>query len=278
MTENPNIDIVRIRPYLQDHGNAPGGVQLRFNPNMLRRFRQYLALLEEHYDEALLDPEDVIRQELRDTEIGGYATPHVILGAEYNDPDDPGLEPTLLAAASGNVIPFRTREDHTTGSYKAAVQFVSYAVPEVPRRGSLIFFALGGLVSELSNITRLRRRTDEGDVIEADGERAVQVYRSWGFRVLDGVDYVQPPLDWTRDGRPKKEARELTLMWKPVDEDQVTVHNAMLTPFADALFDWYTPEQEVMSDTAYERLEKHVDALRQRFHESIAERTFIDIF
>ena len=76
------VEVTRVDGFLVNHANAPGGKQFRFSSEQLRRFSGYLNLLERTYDSDLLDPESVIREELKLTKLGGYATPHVIVVAE----------------------------------------------------------------------------------------------------------------------------------------------------------------------------------------------------
>lgn len=254
------IELVQILGFLQDHTSAFGGSQFRFNQTMLRRFRQY-------YDKDFIDPEDVIRAELRATEEGGYRTPHVIIGAEKTYAH--GKE--LRAAASGNLL-------QPVKFSRSRFGILSYSPPDnLAGTEFPTYHAVEALKATLHALAKQRRSNYFGTIVEAEPGK-VEVYRSWGFNVLTNsrgrnLDYVQPPLDWTRAGNPKKQERRLTLMMQMessgVSEDRLSEQR--IKGMGRALFDWYMPEADDFHPKAYQRITDRMMALEERFEDSLTE-------
>src|SRR3989344_9637597 len=250
------VEVTRVDGFLVNHANAPGGKQFRFSSEQLRRFSGYLNLLERTYDSDLLDPESVIREELKLTKLGGYATPHVIVVAEEEKPEAEKLPRDVVGAASGNMMPVKFGDEPTD---RAAFGILSYSAPEVAGINNPTYRAVERLTSELEAIARKRGRPYFGDVVESEPGK-VDIYRSWGFQRLDGVPYFQPVLDWKRDGTPAKKEAELSLM---VHERLGQMANAQFWYFAErptqeghdirkytalalvnALYDWTIPSTD----------------------------------
>src|SRR3989344_7727894 len=250
------VEVTRVDGFLVNHANAPGGKQFRFSSEQLRRFSGYLNLLERTYDSDLLDPESVIREELKLTKLGGYATPHVIVVAEEEKPEAEKLPRDVVGAASGNMMPVKFGDEPTD---RAAFGILSYSAPEVAGINNPTYRAVERLTSELEAIARKRGRPYFGDVVESEPGK-VDIYRSWGFQRLEGVPYFQPVLDWKRDGTPAKKEVELSLM---VHERLGQMANAQFWYFAErptqeghdirkytalalvnALYDWTIPSTD----------------------------------
>src|SRR3989344_7432480 len=253
------VEVTRVDGFLVNHANAPGGKQFRFSSEQLRRFSGYLNRLERTYDSDLLDPESVIREELKLTKLGGYATPHVIVVAEEEKPEAEKLPRDVVGAASGNMMPIKLSfEDGSTA--RVAFGILSYSPPEVAGTDNPAFQAYHhGLRSELEAIANRRKLRYLGTVVEAEPSK-VEIYQNWGFKVFAGVPYIQPVLDWKRDGTPAKKEVELSLM---VHERLGQMANAQFWYFAErptqeghdirkytalalvnALYDWTIPSTD----------------------------------
>ena len=280
------VEVTRVDGFLVNHANAPGGKQFRFSSEQLRRFSGYLNRLERTYDSDLLDPESVIREELKLTKLGGYATPHVIVVAEEEKPEAEKLPRDVVGAASGNMMPVKFGDEPTD---RAAFGILSYSAPEVAGINNPTYRAVERLTSELEAIARKRGRPYFGDVVESEPGK-VDIYRSWGFQRLDGVPYVQPVLDWKRDGTPAKKEVELPLMYHkfskysgsllhPADlnllrwlRGQPDTDNTIFRNFAlevvNALYDWTVPSQDEFPQLRDGRAERNA----VQYHETMRDR------
>src|SRR3989338_7707869 len=283
------VEVTRVDGFLVNHANAPGGKQFRFSSEQLRRFSGYLNRLERTYDSDLLDPESVIREELKLTKLGGYATPHVIVVAEEGEEEKPEilkLPRDVVGAASGNMMPIKFGDDV---SNRAAFGILSYSPPEVAGINNPTHRAVAVLHNELVDIALRRRRFYIGEVVEAEPDK-VDIYQTWGFQRLDGVPYVQPVLDWKRDGTPAKREVELPLMYRkfskysgsrlhPADlnllrwlRGQPDTDNTIFRNFAlevvNALYDWTVPSQDEFPQLRDGRAERNA----VQYHETMRDR------
>jgi len=255
------VGVTRVDGFLIDHSSAPGGKQFRFTPDNFRRFNGYLLLLAENYNPDLLDPESVIREELKLTKLGGYATPHVIVVAEKEKPIEDRVPRDVVSAASGNMMPIKMGDAPTD---RAAFGILSYSPPEVVGATNPTYQAVERLTSELEAIARKRGRPYFGDVVESEPGK-VDIYRSWGFQRLDGVPYVQPVLDWKRDGTPAKKEVELPLMFRRRSE-AVTLDLAL--EVVNALYDWTIPSPDEFPQLRDGRAERNA----VQYHEEMRDR------
>src|SRR3989338_430421 len=86
------------------------------NDPKLSKFYEFLKI---NYTPDLIDPLRIIEEELRETNRGGYETPHSIVVLEDSNGN-------IVAGASGNLIPVRY------GDKNMGVNFISYLAPERP--------------------------------------------------------------------------------------------------------------------------------------------------
>lgn len=277
------VEVTRVDGFLIDHANAPGGKQFRFTADNLRRFGQYLNLLAANYDPDLLDPESVIREELKLTKLGGYATPHVIVVAEEEHPQwtrrtisgMPNTKIQVVAAASGNMMPIKMGDKVTE---RSAFGILSYSPPEVAGTDNLTYEAVNHLTGILDDIAMRRKRHYLGEVVEAEPSK-VEIYRSWGFQVLEGVPYLQPVLDWNRDGRPVKQEVELPLMVRTaygtslngnmismMAKMSVSPHDFALE-VVNALYDWTIPSRD-----EFPLKDKRAERNAVQYHETMRDK------
>ena len=281
------VEVTRVDGFLVNHANAPGGKQFRFSSEQLRRFSGYLNLLERTYDSDLLDPESVIREELKLTKLGGYATPHVIVVAEEGEEEKPEilkLPRDVVGAASGNMMPIKFGDDV---SNRAAFGILSYSPPEVAGINNPTHRAVAVLHNELVDIALRRRRFYIGEVVEAEPDK-VDIYQTWGFQRLDGVPYVQPVLDWKRDGTPAKREVELPLMFhvappgymgrnknsefwiraQQATPDGHEVREQLASEVVNALYDWTIPSTDEFPQLRDGRAERRA----VQYHETMRDR------
>lgn len=268
---------------------------------LLPRFNEFLRGMYAD-DPNVVDPLYVTQSELINSQDSGYECPLVVYVALR------GKE--IVAAASAN---FFTADYSLVEKGQTGFSLLCYSCPETNDPRHPITHTIDQLVNEgLQEFADSRNVSNTMLYVEAQDNRR-KVYETWGARVLDGVDYVQPPLRWDpTTGKPLMEEVPLALMAKPLGEhgeravssriirpDMSAMRRGMARQSLDGIFDFYIPgeddpvpvqlqalfdlytpngaETERYTPEALQNIEKHIEVLRKRAVESLGARRWIGL-
>lgn len=219
-------------------------------------------LFMEEFGKEELEPIEVFRKEIELTSLGKNDAPYFFLAVKSRD--------KVIGGITGNYLKLKNS--------KIAAGAIGYCAVKSDARGKGIGRATVDRFCEyLSEYSLDEGRSLISIVLEAQtpSEKNTDFYDSrpfWaklGWRIPEGAKYSQPSLKFDENGKPKSVPVSLTFMIKQSDEsDQIKEQE--IRDIVKTIFDnWYIPDQDKLSKTAYLRACGHVYGLLGAFFKSL---------